>query len=188
MRNKDIYLIYIGYLIGYHFTDPIVLCVSDNKTKVKYYLNNVRNLNKKDYEIREVALDYDTAMIMYEDYFLVDFEEDCLFLTNRDIEYINKEIELTIDQLERSYKEYKTYCDMIKKVPKVNDSINTLLMALKVMEKQLSKVKTLRRICNSELKDSPIFSKDILVYLKCMDYLQEDKELTDLFYRKVYDD
>ncbi len=188
MKSSDIYLIYIGYLIGYHFNDPILLCVSENKNKIKYYLKNVRNLSKDEYEIREVVLDYDTALNMYEDYFLIEYSEDCLFLTNRDVIYINKEIESTIDQLEKSYKEYKNYCNIIKKVPKLNNNMDTLLQSLYLMQNQLSKVKNLRKICNSELKNSPIFSKNILTYLKSMEYLQEDRELTELFYRKVYGD
>ena len=125
---------------------------------------------------------------MYEDYILQDFEEDCLFLTNRDISFINYEIDLIVNQMETSYKELYTYCEMIKKVPNMKDHLNTLVMSLKVIEKHLSKVKTIRKICNSELKDSPIFSKNILEYLKNMEYLQEDRELTELFYRKVYED
>lgn len=186
--KKHFCLTYIGYLIGYKFKDPVILCVSDDKLKIKYYLKNVRGLSKDDYEIREVILDFDNALYLYEDYILQDFEEDCLFLTNRDIDKINCEIEYTIQQLETSYKELETYCNIIKKIPDMKDHLNTLSKALKVMEKHLSKVKTLRKICNSELKSSPIFSKNILEYLKSMEYLQEDKELTELFYRKVYDE
>ena len=63
-----------------------------------------------------------------------------------------------------------------------------LFNALRIMENQLSKVKTLRRICNSELQSSIVFSPNILSYLQHMGYLQEDKELTETFYRKVNDD
>jgi hypothetical protein len=52
----------------------------------------------------------------------------------------------------------------------------------------LTKVKKLRKLCNAELKSSPIFSKNILEYLKYMGILQEDKQLTELFYRKVCDE
>lgn len=186
--RKDICLLYIGYLTGYHYNDPVLLCVSDDKSKVKYYLKNVRKLDKKDYDIREAVLGYDSVLSLYEDYILKDFEEDCLFLTNRDIEYINKEIENIILQLEKSLKEFQTYCNMIRKVPGMEDTLNTLLHSEKIMEKQLSKVKTLRKICNSELRESPIFSANILEYLQSMEYLQEDQELTNLFYRKVYED
>lgn len=185
---KNVCLIYIGYLIGYNYSDPIILCVSDEKFKIKYYLKNVRKLNKSDYEIREVVLDFDTALILYEDYILQDFEEDCLFLTNRDIEYINTEIENTIRQLETSYENFQMYCTMIKKIPSMKDSLNTLIKALKEMEKHLSKVKILRKICGSELKECPVFSDNILTYLQHMGYLQESKELTEMFYRKVCDD
>ena len=186
--RKDICLLYIGYLTGYHYNDPVLLCVSDDKSKVKYYLKNVRKLDKKDYDIREAVLGYDSVLSLYEDYILKDFEEDCLFLTNRDIEYINKEIENIILQLEKSLKEFQTYCNMSRKVPGMEDALNTLLQSEKIMEKQLSKVKTLRKICNSELRESPIFSPNILEYLQSMEYLQEDRELTNLFYRKVYED
>jgi len=185
---KNVCLIYIGYLTGYRYSDPILLCVSDEKIKVKYYLKNVRNLSNKEYDIREVVLDFDTAMILYEDYVLQDFEKDCLFLTNRDIEYLNTEIQTTIQQLEISYDNLKRYCEIVRKVPSMKDSLNTLYSSLKIMEKQLSKVKTLRKLCNADIKDSPIFSRNILEYLKYMDILQEDKELTEMFYRKVCDE
>ena len=186
--RKHYCLTYIGYLIGYKFKDPVLLCVSDDKFKIKYYLKNIRGLSKHDYDIREVVLDFNDAINLYEDYILQDYEEDCLFLTNRDIAYIDYEVQLTLEQLESSYKELNTYCTIIEKVSSMKDQLNTLIMSLKLMERHLSKVKTLRKICNAQLKDSPIFSKNILEYLKCMEYLQEDRELTELFYRKVYDD
>ena len=186
--KKQFCLTYIGYLIGYRYNDPIVLCVSDDKLKVKYYLRNVRGLSKHEYEIREVVLDFDMAISMYEEYILQDFEEDCLFLTNQDIDYINQEIQSTIQQLETSYENLQIYCNIIKKIPDMKEHLNTFSLSLKTMEKHLSKVKTLRKICNSELKESPIFSKDILYYLRHIGYLQEDKNLTEMFYRKVYDD
>lgn len=186
--RKEFYLTYIGYLTGYSYNDPIVLCVSDDKLKVKYYLKNIRGLTKESYDIREVVLDFDMAIDLYEDYILQDYEEDCLFLTNRDIDYINREVQSIINQLESSYDSLQKYCSIIKKVPNMKDQLNTLLSSLKIMENQLSKVKSLRKICNSELKDSPVFSKDILYYLQNMGYLQEEKELTELFYRKVHDD
>lgn len=186
--KKSFCLTYIGYLTGYNYNDPVLLCVSENKEKIKYYLKDVRGISKKDYDIREVILDFDTALSLYEDYILQDFEESCLFLTNRDIEYINLEIKNIIQQLEISYDNLEKYCNIIKKIPSMKDHTNALYSSLKIMEKHLTKVKTLRKICNSELKDSPVFSKDILLYLHCMGYLQEDKELTELFYRKVYDD
>ena len=186
--KKQFCLTYIGYLIGYNYKDPIVLCVSDDKLKVKYYLKNIRGLSKDSYEIREIVLDFDMAIDLYEDYILQDYEEDCLFLTNRDIEYINREIQSIIDQLESSYDSLQKYCNIIRKVPDMKDHLNILLSSLKIMEKHLSKVKSLRKICNSELRESPVFSKDILYYLRNMGYLQEEKELTELFYRKVYDD
>ena len=181
-------LIYIGYLISYGFNDPVLLCISDDKMKIKYYLKNVRKLDKKDYLIKEIALDFDSAMILYEDYVLQDYEEDCLFLTNQDIDYLNKEIQTTILHLENSYEKMKSYCQIISKVPKLKDEYNHLIKSVNIMEHQLSKVKTLRKICNAELKESPIFSNNILEYLHHMNYLQEDKELTELFYRKVHDD
>ena len=185
--RKDICLLYIGYLIGYHYTNPVLLCVSDDKLKVKYYLKDVRKLQKGEYEIKETVLGYDMVIALYEDYILKDFEDDCLFLTNRDIDYINREIESIILQLEKSHEEFKKYCSIIEKIPSMQDSLNTLLMSLKVMEKQMSKVKTLKKICNSELKESPIFSNNILTYLQHVGYMQEDRELTELFYRKVHD-
>lgn len=186
--KKHFCLTYIGYLIGYGYTDPVLLCVSDNKNKIKYYLKDVRGLSKSNYEIKEVVLDFDTAINLYEDYILQDFEEDCLFITNRDIEYINMEIQLIIQQLETSYTQMEIYCNIIKKIPDMKDHLNTLMTSLSLMEKHLTKVKTIRKICNSELKESPVFSKNILEYIKDMGYLQEDRELTEMFYRKVHDD
>ena len=187
MLNK-MCLIYIGYLTTYGFGDPVLLCISDDKIKVKYYLRNVRKLDKKDYIIKEVALDFESAMNLYEDYILQEYEEDCLFLTNQDIEYLNKEIQNTILHLEDAYEKMKSYCNLISKVPKLKDDWISLMKALKIMESELSKVKTLRKICIAELKDSPIFSSNILEYLQHIGYLQEDKELTELFYRKVYEE
>lgn len=188
MNLKKYCLIYIGYLIGYGFKDPILLCISDDKLKVKYYLKNVRRLEKGDYEIREAALDYETAMNLYEDYVLQDYEDDCLYLTNLDIFYLNKEIESTISRLEKSYDAMKEYCNVISKVAKLKEDLDILLRSLNVMEAELSKVKTLKRICISELKESPIFSPNILTYLQNIKYLQEDKKLTELFYMKVSDE
>ena len=153
--------------------------------KVKYYLKNVRKLSKSNYEIREVALDFDTAFILYEDYILQEFEDDCLFLTTRDIIYVNREIETTISQLEKSYDELKAYYDIIRKVPSIQESVSSIRSTLNLMEKHLTKVKTLRKICSAQIKDSVVFSPNMIEYLQQMGYLQEDRELTEMFYRKV---
>lgn len=186
--KKYFCLTYIGYLIGYGYSNPVLLCVSDDKNKVKYYLKNVRGLSKHEYDIREVVLDFDMAISLYEDYILEEYEDDCLFLTNQDIEYINNEVHSIIRQLESSYDSLNDYCKIIQKIPSMKDQLSALNTARQVIWKHLSKVKTLRKICNSELKDSPIFSHNILTYLQNIRYLQEDKELTNMFYRKVYDD
>ena len=177
-------MVYIGYLLKYFNNEPVLLCVSNEKWKVKNYLKEVRGLDKNEYEIREVVLDYQSAIALYEDYILYDYDENHLVLTAQDIEYVNTEINTTISQMERSYEELQKYYDMIKNA-KLKDDLNPIIESINLMEKHLTKVKTMSKICNSVLEDSPIFSKNILTYLKCIRYLQEDRELTELFYRRV---
>ena len=185
---KEYYLTYIGYLTKYFNKDPVLLCVSNEKWKIKYYLKNIRGLEKNEYEIREIVLDYDTAISMYEDYILQEYTEDILLLTNQDINFINHEIEVTLEEFDNYYEGLKSYCEIIKKIPKLKEDYNQLSLAENIMKKHLSKVKIISKLCNTILQDSPIFSKNILEYLKHIKYLQEDRELTELFYRKVNED
>ena len=82
----------------------------------------------------------------------------------------------------------KAYYDIINKVPSMKESASTIKVTLNLMEKHLTKVKTLRKICSAQIKDCAIFSENILLYLQHMCYLQEDRELTEMFYRKVASD
>ena len=186
--NREYSMIYIGYLVGFYYNDPILLCVSNDKAKVKYYLQKIRKLNKSNYDIREVVLDLSSAYNLYGDYMLEDFTKKYPYITNRDIEYVNDEITTTIEKFDEIYTSIKFYKDFISDIPKFKKSIDSFNIIIKIMENQLSKVKSLRKIGKAVIRKSVIFSDNIMEYLTHMGYLQESKELTELFYRKVNDD
>ena len=191
----DYCLLYIGYLIGYHFKDPVLLCVSEDKEAVKYYLKKVRGLNKDLYDIRSTLHrlscpdDY-----LYEDYYLEECPDSKYeYLTVRDIQAINDEVNCTINYVDKLYTDYSNFVDLMYKSnlsygKPNNEKCDIFMKSQENFKKEITSMKGLRRICNTSLKDSPIFSKDILVYLKHMGYIQEEKEMTELFYRKVFDE
>lgn len=181
-------IIYIGYLTGYHFNDPVILCVSDEKSKVKYYLEKIRNLKEKDYCIYKTALLGDNLYDLYSDYILEEYSEKYKYLTNRDIEYINNELYETIFGLENDYNGLVRYRDRIKNIPKVNRIVEQLDQSIYLIEEQLSKVKTSKRIGRYIIENSIIGTPDILEYLQCMKYEQESKECRNMFLRKIDED
>lgn len=186
--KSPISIYYIGYFIGYSDKDPIVLCVSDNKDYIKFYLKNIRGLEKSQYDIREMTLDESSVYSLYEDFILVKYIDEYPIMTIRDIDILNKEVSENIQHIENLYNDLADYHKTLllidgltfdKKL--INDTINTL-------EKQLTKVKLLRKISIAYINQSDITSTSITRYFKRCGYVEEERELTELFYRKMLDD
>ena len=183
--KKEYCLIYIGYLTAYHYNDPVILCVGDEKFKVKYYLKDVRKLEKSQYEIREVVLDWESAYSLYDEYILEEFDESYPLLTVRDINALMGEINSCLSMFEDTYDNLKAYIEFASQIKKFVPDINQLVLAANVIDKHLSKVKNIKRISRKVMELSPVLSANIIEYLDHMGYIQEDKELTQLFYRRM---
>ena len=189
MSKRDFYLIYIGYLTAYHYSDPIVLCVGDRKDKVKYYLEEVRGLSKDEYYIREGTLDWESACSLYEDYILYQYDEKvALFLTERDLDYLNDEIKNTIHGFEDLHSKLQDYIKFMKNVSKFYGMMPTIENASQVMQYQLGTMKNIKKISREIIRQSPVMSKNILEYLHYLGYMQESRELVEEFYRKLEDE
>lgn len=188
MKN-DFYLVYIGYLTNFH-KDPIVLAVSDNKADVKSYLENIRKLNKRQYEIREVLLDWESTTDLYNDYILYEYEynDETIYIPNRDIHYLNDEVITVLNHYEDLYNNMKEYSSLISNISKLKGSSIIIENALHEMKVHLSKLKYLKKIKKEIILTSKIFTSDILEYLQLMSYCQESRELINLFYKKVEED
>ena len=183
---RDYYsIIYIAYLSdGYSDHEP-VLAVSDDKLKVKYYLKEIRKLSKSQYTIRSVTLDKDTAWALYEDYMLQEFSDKYLYLTTRDIVYLSDEIDNEILDWQELLINLKHYQSLVKDAKKLLEQPFT--EAIDHMERHLSSVKHIRRLSAVVIARSDILNPNIEKYLRAVGIMEEDRELTEMFYRKVHD-
>ena len=130
MNEYWINLIFIGYLCPAG-EDRIILCVSTKKDWVKYYLYNIRNLNRSQIDIREVALDNGAVESLYGDYILEEYMEPYLCLTRKDIEGLNEEIDRS---LERWSNLIKRLCrEIIAKSTITSKDINEYLNGSKII-------------------------------------------------------
>ena len=185
----DVEVAYIGYLTAYHYRDPVILAVSDSKEKVKYYLKEIRGLDKSQYMIKEAIIGWDALYALYEDYFLEEYGiADIHYLTNRDIEYLNNEIYTTIHSIEELRSQLKNYTDLIKTVKKLAHTSDTLMNAVHTIDVHLQSLKNIRKISKSIILKSDIMNKNILEYLRVVGYIQEDRELINQFYNKMWDE
>ena len=185
---RDYYsLIYIAYLSeSYDRHHDIILAVSDDKSKIRYYLQEIRKLKKSDYIVREVTMDKDTAWSLYEDYMLQEFSNKYAYLTSRDIAYLGEEIDNEIldwQDLLLGLKHYRNLVNQTKKLP-----TDVFDQVIGHMDSQLSSVKTIQRLSSAVIANSPVMSPHIWEYLKTMGFMEEDRALTQMFYRKLEED
>ena len=179
--------IYIGYLY-LPGKSNILLCVSEDRFKVEYYSQEIRGLQRNMVDIRRATLNLDTVDSLYGDYVLEPYIEPYEYLTRKDIQGLTLEIEKSLDHWTEMICDLKTYQNIIEDIPRFYDSSDVLRISIKTLESQLSNVKCIRRLSKEIIKRSPITSKNIQVYLDASRIIEEDRELTELFYRKVYDD
>ena len=178
-------LYYIGYYTGNKSNDNILLCVGEDELSVQYYLQRVRCLSNKNSEIRVVTMDSDTAMSLYEDFMLMEYDDEFKYLTSRDIQTLIADVDIEMEHLQNLYKDLKAYHRMIKNIDRLSSSDYTFHMALSEMETHLSKVKNLKAIMRDIASRSPVLSHNINDYLSRMIIVTEDKKLVEQFYRKV---
>lgn len=186
MKNRFYQLLYIAYYTLYN--QNVLLCVSTDIHKVKFYLHNIRGLIKEEYEIKEVPVDSDYMESLYGDYVLEEYIEPYDYLTRVDIENLSKEINTSMEEWNELLERLNAYTNMINKIPKLSESVTSLINAKREIEFHLGKVKNLRRMSKEVIRESPVVSKDINVYFRHVKTIEEDKELVNLFYHSVYDD
>ena len=95
------------------------------------------------------------------------------------------EINSCLSMFEDTYDNLKAYTEFASQIKKFVPDINQLVLAANVIDKHLSKVKNIKRISRKVMELSPVLSANIIEYLDHMGYIQEDKELTQLFYRRM---
>lgn len=187
MNENWINLIFIGYLCPAG-EDRIVLCVSGRKDWVKYYLYEIRNLNRSQIDIREVALDDNAVESLYGNYILEEYMEPYSYLTRKDIEGLNEEIDKSLERWSNLIIEMKEYLSMIEDIPRFQESISPILLGIRELEFHQGKVKNIKRLCREIIAKSTITSKDINEYLNGSKIIYESRELTDMFYRSVMEE
>lgn len=187
--SKEMYfnMVYIGYYY-YPGQQNILMCVSDNLHAVKAYLYNIRGLDKSNTDIREVVLDWDSVLSLYEDYILCEYMDPYEYLTQKDIAALSKEIDETMDRWNDLLIELKAYTKFIGDISRFSGSESVLSLAIREMEYHQGKVKNIRRMCKKIIADSPITSKNINRYLSSSKIIEEDRELTEMFYRAIDND
>lgn len=178
---------YIGYLIGYHFKNPILLCVDTEVYAVRYYLENIRGLKKDQYEIRMVTLTEDVAIELYEDYMLIEYSKKYRYITSRDEDQLTKELTAYTESIDSMYRQLIQYSEILKASKKLANDADTIYAASQIIDKHLSSAESIKSLCKKYIERSSIMSTNILEYLSTMQYIQEDRELTNLFYRKLED-
>lgn len=182
-------LTYIGYFYSpYEIKSSIVLCVSDEAWKCKYYCEKVRKLDRRQYEVREVVLDENSRYSLFEDFILEEFDENILFLTTQDIFYLTREVDHMIDKYEALSQELKAYRDSIRQIPSMRSDANDISRAILTIDDHLSSVSTIRLLCNQMYRSSVVFSDNIYEYLDSMKSLSYDRELNDMYTMKMMDD
>lgn len=187
MNNSYFDTIYIGYLY-YPGMENILLCVSEDRYKVEYYTQEIRGLSRKMVDIRKVTLNLETAESLYGDFMLESYIEPYNYLTRRDIQGLNREIETSLDRWTDMICELKEYQTFIEDIPRFYDSSDVLRLTIKTLENQLSSVKCIKRLSKEIIAKSPITSRNIHTYLNALKVVEEDRQLTELFYRAVDDD
>ena len=87
MKRGDLHMndsyfdtIYIGYLY-YPGMENILLCVSEDRYKVEYYIQEIRGLSRKMVDIRKVTLNLETAESLYGNFMLESYIEPYNYLT-----------------------------------------------------------------------------------------------------------
>ena len=173
--------IYIGY---YMFNNsPILLCVSEDKYPVKYYLQEIRKLSNEEYDIKVTLMDHDSILSFYGDYLLYPFNDEILYLTERDINFINREIDWELERLQTLLEGLDHYSQLISNSRKLYTPI--FKQASNTLEEHLSNVKSIRRISKEVIRESPILSPNIREYFQYMGMLEESKNMIDKFYMRV---
>lgn len=182
-------LTYIGYFYSaYEERSSIVLCVSDEAWKCKYYCEKIRKLSRKEYEVREVMLDEASRYALFEDFILEEFDENYNFLTTQDIAYLTKEVDTFLDSCQSLVEDLKRYRKLISKIPGMKSDTDDISKTIFNMNNHLSSVTEIRALCSEMYKSSIVFSSSIYEYLECMKSVQYDRELNDMYTWRLLDD
>ena len=182
--NKKLCYIYLGYFTG--FGDNILMCIGEEVTAVEYYLTKVRSLFTEQYEIRSVILDWESTLDLYEDYILYEYGfVKIKYLTARDINMLNSEIEEYVKSIERTYNSLKDYRNMIIENSKLKSAASNIDNTIYELKLQLVSPKKLRSLYKVIIKKSVVLSRNIRDYLDYIGYIKEDKELVNLFYKSI---
>lgn len=187
MEERWFNSIFIGYYCPAN-EDRILLCVSNNRSWIKKYLYDVRSLDKFQVDIREATLDTDTAESLYGDYILEEYIEPYDYLTRKDIIGLNQEIENSLERWSNLILEMKEYLDMIREIPRFQESISPILLGIRELEYHQSRVKNIKRLSKEVIAKSSITSRNIQEYLNGSRIIYESKELMDMYYRAIRED
>lgn len=178
--DMQVNTIYIGYY------NDVILAVSTTKKLLKGYLRDIRGLSKGEYDIYSTILDEDSTYALYEDVILQEYYEG-LFLTTRDIDVIEKEVECNFHLAEDTLRSLRDYHNSLSGVKVLDDYLRDIRSTIKETERLLTSQKNLNKMKKHFIRKSPVLSPDINTYLKSVSYYLEDKELREMFLTKLYD-
>lgn len=179
---------YIFYIAYFYTDEAIVLCVSDEVWKCRYYCERIRHLHPKQYEIREVFLDESSRFTLFEDFILEEFTDEYLFLTNQDIGYLVREVDQSIDRIESLIGELDWYLNLTSGCTELRSGLSDMLCAEGTLRSHISSVASIHQICDQIYKKSTVISGNIYEYLNCMKTVRYDRELNDMYTWKLYDE
>lgn len=177
--------IYVGYFVGWG--SSYIMCISDNINIVRGYLQKIRCLNKHEIEIDEVTLDEATMFALYED-FIIEEYIDGIYLTRRDIEYLDNMVKEQMKEFVNVYKGLSYWRDIVASIDgKIAKDVAYLDPAIARMEKRLTSAKALTKVQKQLIYSSDVLSPSITRYMALMGSVAEDKEMREMFLNKMED-
>lgn len=174
-------MLYIGYY-GKH-----MLCVSKYKKEVKWYLKNIRKLDKKSYTIDErMGLDMSIADDFYYKY-VID-EWNGLLLPRRDIIKIDEEIHDGLRRITYTEELMTDLYDTISFNKSLTNTKESLMEAIRAVRKICSSNKKREKFEQSVALRSLVFSTDIEEYLSLYRSEREQREMNRRFHYQLEKD
>lgn len=175
--------VYIGYL---DTSEEMIIATSINKEVLKFYLENNRELSKRQYRIEKEIMNAYHYYAKYNAYILEEAFNN-IYLTNRDIEIIGNENCNFIIDMKNTLDKLKYYSLLINRIKKTKDDVPDFIKVIEDLEKYTTKDKLFNKIENEHYLSHPIIHCDINTYLSYIRVYEESKDLTTR-YKNACDD
>lgn len=181
---------YIAYAhVGFSGKNNLILCVSTNLNRVRYYLKFVRKLSKFRVSIQSVNLPMSSANMMYDAYMLEEYTDEFPYLTRFDLEYLQKEIADKIDQWNYLLDGMRDFLNELQSSMHKSSFgllINGLNKMINLIQYFLQTESLLMLLEDMIIEHSVIFSSNINRYLEARYRYFQNKD--DLLYSKSLQD